>query len=156
MKGMSPAVTTALLILVSIAVVAAIYMYAARLSGGSDVVTAQATLITSRYVRGNPVYVIDIGIQSKAKNRLHFANMTIITTDTAGNVNTMVYSPSSSSSSSSPIKVDPANFSIDPNKEQHVTVALTGTPLTSVSFKLYFTDDAGNVYSVSTNEVQVS
>jgi hypothetical protein len=158
-KGLSPAVTVALIILVSIAVVAALWLYSQRLTSGGNLVQAQANLITNRYVNNRPVHVIDISVQSKAQTRLQLTDIIIVGTMSDGST---VTGNVTKGINGYTITVKPGVNDqyayVQPNSEKHFTITMTGggnnsNPLVEVSFQLVFKDDAGNTYTVQTNSI---
>lgn len=169
-KGLSMAVTAALLILVSIAIVAALWLYSQRFTQGGDVVQAQANLISNRWVSNKPIYTVDLSIQSKTQTRLHLKEIDIIVTDKSGATKVAKITESSGRSGAtwqfnangaplSGATVTPAPpVYIQPNGITHLTISLTGntnTPVVEVAFQLILEDDAGNTYTVQTNSLTV-
>ena len=162
-RGLSMAVTAALLILVSIALVASLWLYSNKFTSGGSVVQASANLISKRWVNNKPVYVVDIAIQSKADSRLTLSSLTVIYTLKDGTTHSQTVNVGGGSGgggggSGIGITVTPSNnVAVDPNSANHVTVTITGqgnNPVVEMSFQLVFQDEAGNTYTVQTNSVQ--
>jgi len=161
-RGMSMAVTAGLLITVAIAFVVALWYYNSQYAQATDFITAQATLITSRYINNNPVYVVDIAVSSKVDTRLYVDKIDVIYTMSNGDSGTATIELGGTTSTTITgytVKVTPnEKVPVDPGSTAHITLTFTGTgttaqPIVEMSFRLTLVDDAGNTYSVTTNSV---
>lgn len=160
------AVTAGLLILVAIALVGALYLFGQRFVEGSDVVQAQANLISNRYVSGKPTHVIAINLQSVSESRLTVTEITVIGVDNNGAPVTGILTGGTGSIPGYSVTISPPlggpDASVDPNSNKQITLTFTGGAggsagtLVEVSFQVKLTDDAGNSYTVQTNSVTLS
>jgi len=163
-KGLSEAVTIALLVIIAIAFTLGIYFAMQRFTGGADVVQAQAMMVQNTYAGNSQVAVTDIRITSKTSTTLYVVGVVARVTYASGAVTPVTFG---AVSATSPMAL-PASVAspltgtidgvarVDAGRTVELTITFT-SPVTnqvrSVVFTIYLSDPAGNIRSVVTNEV---
>ena len=172
-KGVSAIIATALLILITVALAAAIWLYTQRFTQASDVATAQAVLVTNRYIGGAQNIVVDLAITNKHNTRLQLVQIRMIGAGPGGTGMLAIPSVPATAAFASTSGISfiggtyafifsPALASgeawIEPRDTVHFTITLqrTGTsPPSEIGFQVVLKDDAGNIYTVQSNTLKV-
>jgi len=162
-KGVSEIIGVAILIIAAIAIAVGLYLYAQRFTGGADVVQAQALMVQNTYAGGNQIAVASIRLTSKTSSTLFVSAVVARITYANGNIGTAVFGTTSATSpmtlpvsANNPTATVDGTAQIDAGRTVELTVTFR-TPINnqirSVVFTVYLVDPAGNIRTVTTNEV---
>jgi len=145
MKGISGVVAAALLILVSIGLVAALYLSVARTTSVSGGVVAQASLVNEQATANGVGYVVQLTISNKGNAVAKIDDIKAIFTSPNG---TDVVDLANAGATISPSPSTPIN----PGKTVSYILAFNGPEASSITFQITL-DVGGNTITVSTNPI---
>lgn len=172
-KGVSGIIATALLILITVVLAAAIWLYTQRFTQTGDVATAQALLVTNRYVGGKQNIIVDLAVTNTHNTRLQLVQIRLIGAGPGGtgivNIPTTTTTPISFVTSVTfiggtyNITISPPLASseawIEPRNVAHFTITLQrasgGQAPSEIGIQVVLRDDAGNIYTIQSNTLKV-
>lgn len=160
-RGISPVVAVAILILVAIIAGVAIWYQMQKYKAGENVML-QAYKIQNKYVSGKQIVVVGLRITPQTDRQLTISEIKSIITFSDGTVETVSYTPGTGWGTSTNLDTTSSSISgamtLNPGTSTELTITLVPSAgqIVSVSFQVTFTDPAGNTYTFSSNEVSLS